>query len=138
MTFQQEIRFDSTDHGYMRDLTPDVRRIIQESRVKNGLVNVFVMGSTGAVGAIEYEEGLMEDLPKALDRMFPAGADYGHERTWQDGNGHSHLQATLLGPSLTVPIANGIPLLGTWQQVFFIECDIKPRTRRLVVTVTGD
>ncbi len=122
----------------MRDLTPDVRRIVQESRVKNGLVNVFVMGSTGAVGAIEYEEGLMEDLPKALDQMFPAGADYGHERTWQDGNAHSHLQATLLGPSLTIPVANGTPLLGTWQQIFFIECDIKPRTRRVVATVTGD
>jgi secondary thiamine-phosphate synthase enzyme len=99
---------------------------------------VFNVGSTGAIGAIEFEPGLVEDLPNLLDKLMPPSRHYGHEQAWHDGNGHSHLQATLLGPSLTVPVTGGKPVMGTWQQIFHLECDIKPRRRTIVVTVTGE
>ena len=95
------------------------------------------VGSTGAIGAIEFEPGLERDLPEILDKLMPPSRDYGHELAWRDGNGHSHLQATVLGPSLCVPISDGAMVLGTWQQVFHLECDVKPRQREIVVTVTG-
>jgi len=122
----------------MHDITDRVTAIVRESGVRTGMVNVFNVGSTGAIGAIEFEPGLARDLPEMLDRLIPPGRDYAHEQTWHDGNGHSHLQATLMGPSLSVPIADGEPVLGTWQQIFFLECDIKPRRRTIVVTVYGE
>jgi len=90
------------------------------------------------VGTVEYEPGLKEDLPAILDKLIPPSRQYGHEQAWHDGNGHSHLQATLMGPSLTVPISDGKLVLGTWQQVFHLECDVKPRDREIVVTVQGE
>ena len=122
----------------MHDLTEEVARIVIQSRVRCGLAQVFNVGSTGAVGTIEFEPGLKEDLPTMLDKLFPPSRDYGHEQAWRDGNGHSHLQATMLGPSLTVPVRDGRLVLGTWQQIFHLECDIKPRQRTIVVTVMGD
>lgn len=122
----------------MHDLTDAVARVVSESGVRTGLAHVFNIGSTGAVGTIEFEPGLERDLPEALDRLLPPSRQYGHEQAWHDGNGHSHLQATLLGPSLTVPIRNGALALGTWQQIFHLECDIKPRQRTVVVTVVGE
>ena len=119
----------------MHDVTDAVRRIVAASGVETGLVQVFNIGSTAAVGTIEFEPGLCEDLPQMLDRLLPPDRNYGHERAWHDGNGHSHLQATVLGPSLTIPVAHGEPVLGTWQQIFHLECDNKPRRRELVVTV---
>jgi secondary thiamine-phosphate synthase enzyme len=115
-----------------------VTAVVAESGVRTGLLNVHNVGSTAAVGIIEFEPGLRQDLPQALDRLFPPGRDYHHEQTWHDGNGHSHLQATLLGQALTVPVADGKPLLGTWQQIFHIESDIHPRDRTVVVTVLGE
>jgi len=112
--------------------------VVHDSGVRTGTAHVFNVGSTGALGAIEYEPGLLEDLPDLLDKLIPLGRDYGHEQAWHDGNGHSHLQATLLGPSLTVPVAERKPVLGTWQQIFHLECDIKPRRRTIVVTVSGE
>lgn len=121
----------------MHDLTDSVRRIVERSGVTAGLVHVFNVGSTGVIGAIEFEAGLEGDLPAMLNRLMPPSRDYGHERTWHDGNGHSHLQATTLGPALTVPIRDGKLRLGTWQQIFHLECDNKPRDRVVVVTVMG-
>ena len=138
MTDQKEIQVHTSGHKDMHDLTQEVARIVSESGVKSGMANVFVIGSTGAVGAIEFEPGLQADLPKMLDKLFPPSRDYGHERAWHDGNGHSHLQATTMGPSLTVPVKDRKLLLGTWQQIFHLECDIKPRRRTIVITVTGD
>ena len=135
---QQQVKFTTTGHGAMRDLTAEVERIVQKSGIKSGLVNVFSVGSTAAVGTIEFEPGLQKDLPEQLDKLFPPSKSYGHEKTWQDGNGHSHLQSTLQGPSITVPISGGKPILGTWQQIFHIECDIRPRERTVVVTVMGE
>jgi len=122
----------------MHDLTEQVAAIVDASGIKTGIVNVCNVGSTAAIGAIEFEPGLVEDLPVILDRLIPAGRDYGHEEAWHDGNGHSHLQATLLGPSLTVPVADGRLVLGTWQQIFHLECDVRGRRRTVVVTAMGD
>jgi len=122
----------------MHDVTGEVARIVSESGVKRGTAHVFNIGSTGVIGTIEFEPGLQRDLPEVLDRLFPPSRDYGHEQAWHDGNGHSHLQASTLGPEITVPVTNGRLNLGTWQQIFHLECDIKPRQRTIVVTVTGE
>jgi secondary thiamine-phosphate synthase enzyme len=115
-----------------------VAQIVGGSHIRAGVVNIFNVGSTAAIGTIEFEPGLQRDLPAMLDKLLPPSRDYGHEQAWHDGNGHSHLQATMLGPSLTVPIKDGKLVLGTWQQVFHLECDIKPRRRTIVITVMGD
>ena len=138
MTFQQQILLSTNGHGDMHDLTEQVAAIVNSSGIKTGLMHVFNVGSTAALGTIEFEPGLQQDLPAILDKLIPPSRNYGHERTWHDGNGHSHLQATLLGPSLTVPIAEGKLVLGTWQQVFHLECDVRGRQRTLVVTVVGN
>lgn len=138
MTYQTEFKIETHGHRHMHDLTSQVARIVLASKVQTGTVNVFNVGSTGAIGTIEFEPGLEGDLPATFDRLMPPNREYGHEKAWQDGNGHSHLQATTLGPSVTVPVAHAQPVLGTWQQIFHLECDIKPRTRTIVVTVIGD
>ena len=138
MIHQSQIEISTRETYEMHDITSRVAEIVRESGVRIGVANVFNVGSTGVIGAIEFEPGLTRDLPALLDRLIPPGRDYGHEQTWHDGNGHSHLQATLMGPSFTVPIADGEPVLGTWQQIFFLECDIKPRRRTIVVTVWGE
>ena len=122
----------------MHDLTSQVAEVVGRSGIKTGTVQVFTVGSTGAVGTVEFEPGLERDLPEMLDRLIPPSRQYGHEQAWHDGNGHSHLQATLLGPSLSVPVAGGAPVLGTWQQIFHLECDVRPRQRTIVVTVIGE
>ena len=138
MIYQREIRLQTSGHRQMHDLTGDVARIVSASGVRSGVANIFNVGSTGAIGTIEFEPGLQQDLPAVLDKLFPPSREYGHEQAWHDGNGHSHLQATMLGPSLTVPIKDGKLLLGTWQQIFHLECDIKPRRRTIAITVMGE
>ncbi len=138
MIYQREIQLQTSQHGQMHNLTDEIAQIVGESKVRSGLVNIFNVGSTGAIGTIEFEPGLQQDLPVMLDKLMPPSRDYGHEHAWHDGNGHSHLQATLLGPSLTVPVKDGKLVLGTWQQVFHLECDIKPRRRTIAITVMGD
>ncbi|MBI2807977.1 MAG: YjbQ family protein [Planctomycetes bacterium] len=138
MTHQDQITVHTKKHGDMHDLTADVQRIVATSKVKIGIGHVFAIGSTAAIGVIEFEPGLQRDLPETLDRLMPPSRNYGHEQAWHDGNGHSHLQATLMGPSLTVPITNGKLQLGTWQQIIHLECDIHARERTIVVTVLGD
>ena len=138
MTYQREIQLQTTGHRQMHELTDEVAQIVNASHIRTGAANIFNVGSTGAIGTIEFEPGLQQDLPLMLDKLFPPSRDYGHERAWHDGNGHSHLQATMLGSSITVPIKDGKLVLGTWQQVFHLECDIKPRRRTILVTVMGD
>lgn len=122
----------------MHDLTAEVVAVVADSGITTGFVHVFNVGSTGAVGVIEFEPGLERDLPELLDRLIPPSRSYGHEQAWHDGNGHSHLQATWLGPSITAPVRDGRPVLGTWQQVFHLECDVRPRERTVVLTVYGE
>ncbi len=138
MVFQEQFTLSTHAHGDMHDLTERVSAVVARSKVRTGIVHVFTVGSTAAVGTIEFEPGLREDLPAILDRLMPPSRDYGHEQTWHDGNGHSHLQATTLGPGLSVPIGEGKPILGTWQQIFLLECDIRARQRTIVVTVMGE
>jgi secondary thiamine-phosphate synthase enzyme len=138
MTHQQQILITTKGHGDMHDLTERVAEIVSSSAIQRGTVNVFNVGSTAALGTIEFEPGLQHDLPAILDKLIPPSRNYGHEQAWHDGNGHSHLQATLLGPSFTAPIAGGKLMLGTWQQIFHLECDVRGRQRTVVVTVVGE
>jgi len=120
------------------DVTGEIEKIVSKTGIKNGIANVFVPGSTGAVTTIEYEPGLLKDFPNALERLAPRSAEYEHEKAWHDGNGHSHVRASIIGPSITIPIRDGALRLGTWQQVVFVELDVRPRSRRLVVTCLGE
>ena len=138
MTYQQEISITSNGHGDMHDLTEEVGAVVRCSTIETGVVHLFQVGSTAAIGTIEFEPGLERDLPAILDQLIPPSRAYGHEKAWHDGNGHSHLQATMVGPSLTVPVAKGKLVLGTWQQIFHIECDVRGRRRTVMVTVMGD
>lgn len=138
MIFQKQFEIRTQGPRDLHDLTDQVQAVVAESGVQTGIVHVFQVGSTAAVGTIEFEPGLRKDLPDLLQRLIPPGRDYAHEQTWHDGNGHSHLQATLLGPALTVPVREGRLVLGTWQQLFHLECDVRPRERAIVVTVLGE
>lgn len=138
MVFQETLHIETTGHRNAQDLTAHVARIVEGSGIRTGTVHVFNVGSTGCVGVIEFEPGLEGDISSLLDRLIPPGREYGHEQAWHDGNGHSHLQATLMGPDATVPVTNGKLRLGVWQQIFHLECDVKPRRREIVVTVCGD
>lgn len=133
-----ELRVNSSKELDMIDITSKVQDIVNKSALKDGLANIFNRGSTGALITIEYEPGLQKDFPKFLERIIPRDMYYHHHETWNDGNGHSHVRASLLGPSLTIPFKNKRLLLGTWQQIVFIELDIRPRNRTLYVTLYGD
>lgn len=138
MVVQKRIQVESNGHADMQDITEQVADVVTDSSIQTGTAHIFNVGSTGAIGAIEFEPGLARDLPEILDKLIPPSLEYGHEQAWRDGNGHSHLQATWIGPSLTVPIAEGRLLLGTWQQIVHLECDVKPRRRSIVVTLNGE
>lgn len=120
------------------DVTKQISDAVGESELNNGIVNVFVAGSTAAVTTIEYEPGLRYDFPKMLSRIAPKNIQYRHDETWHDGNGHSHVRASLVGPSLTVPFSNGALLLGTWQQIVMLEMDTRPRERVLTIQILGE
>jgi secondary thiamine-phosphate synthase enzyme len=120
------------------DLTPAVSEKLRASGIKNGLVTVFIPGSTAGVTTIEYESGVVEDLRRAIDRLAPQNLHYDHDAQWGDGNGFAHVRASLLGPSLTVPCREGKMLLGTWQQIILVDFDNRPRDREVIVQVQGD
>ena len=120
------------------DITQEVAEIVQESKIRNGNVTLFVSGSTASITTIEYEPGLVKDFPKMLARLAPQDIEYDHEKMWHDGNGHSHVKASLLGPSLTIPFKDNQLLLGTWQQIVFVEFDTRSRARNLVVQILGE
>ncbi len=138
-TYREAIRIDTKPGVQAIDVTDRVEAAVAKSRVWEGLVCIFTPSSTSAIVTNEFEPGLMtEDIPNALERLFPQGMEYGHQRRWQDGNGHSHVRATFLGPSLTVPVIDGRAALGTWQQIAFLELDNKPRQREVIVQIVGD
>ncbi|HIH69576.1 secondary thiamine-phosphate synthase enzyme YjbQ [Methermicoccus shengliensis] len=129
----------STEAGCtIYDITDEVARAVERTQLRNGMVLVFVPGSTGAITTIEYESGAIYDLAAAIERLFPQDIEYRHNVRWQDGNGHSHVRAAMIGPSLTVPLVDGRMVLGTWQQIVFVELDVRPRRRRIVVQVMGE
>jgi len=115
------------------DITDEVNRCLKQSGVKEGLAHLFVPGSTAALTTIEYESGVVNDLKKAIERMAPQHISYEHDRKWGDGNGHAHVRAALLGPSLTIPVEDSALQLGTWQQIVVCDFDVRPRTRTILV-----
>ena len=121
----------------IRDITSQLKGLIKALDVKDGVLCATVVGSTGSLTTIEFEPGVVEDLKRAVNRLAPPGMEYEHEKAWHDGNGHSHVQAALLGPSIALPIRNGQLKLGTWQQVVTINHDNRARTRSIEVTITG-
>jgi len=120
------------------DITARVQEEVSRTPLTNGLVTVFVPGSTGGVITLEYEPGLVRDLKDAFERLVPSDLPYRHDRAWRDGNGHSHVRASLVGPSLSVPLREGRLALGTWQQIAFVDFDNRSRRRVLIVQVMGD
>jgi len=133
-------RFEIETKGEVEivNITDHVIRAVKDSALSDGIACVFTSSSTSAITTLEYEPGLLSDVPAALERLFPKNIRYGHEERWHDGNGHSHVRAAFLGPSLSIPFVSGRPELGTWQQVVFVELDNKRRRRKIVVQVVGE
>ncbi|MFQ5572973.1 MAG: secondary thiamine-phosphate synthase enzyme YjbQ [Nitrosopumilaceae archaeon] len=138
VVISKTIKVHSKRENDLIDITKDVTKIVQESKIKSGIVTIFVSGSTGALTTIEFEPGLKKDFPEMLERIAPKNIEYGHEQMWHDGNGHSHVKASLVGPSVTVPFNDGQLLLGTWQQIVFVELDTRGRNRTLVLQIIGE
>ena len=134
----QELRFRTHREGEILDITDKTQTVIESSRMRNGVAVLFVPGSTGAITTIEYELGLLADLPVALERLAPKDASYEHEKRWHDGNGHSHIRASMIGPDLSVPFRDKKLTLGTWQQIVFLELDVRPRDRTVIVQLVGE
>lgn len=137
-TFRKVLEVKTRGEGDIVDLSNGIRDAISESGISNGLACAFIPGSTAAITTIEFEPGLESDLREALERLFPKGIEYDHHRRWGDGNGHSHIRASFLSPSLTIPFQNGIADFGTWQQAVLLELDIRPRSRRVLVHIVGE
>ncbi|RJX28753.1 MAG: YjbQ family protein [Desulfarculus sp.] len=136
--YNQTVQLQGSARTDIHDLTPALAQAVAQSGVQAGSVLVFTPGSTAAVTTIEYESGVLKDLERLLERLAPARGDYEHNARWGDGNGYSHLRAALLGPSLTVPVAQGRPLLGAWQQVVVLDFDNRARGRQVHIQVQGE
>jgi secondary thiamine-phosphate synthase enzyme len=131
------IKLQTKGEGDMIDMTSQLSNIVKESKIKNGAVTIFVSGSTAAVTTIEYESGLIHDFPEMLSRIVPKDLEYEHDNTWHDGNGHSHIRSSLIGPNITIPIIDGKLTLGTWQQVVLLEMDTRSRNRTVILQIMG-
>lgn len=132
------IQIDTLGGVQIIDITNHVQELLAKSDLNDGLATVFVPGSTASITTIEYEPGLIADIKKALDRIAPRDGHYEHDQRWHDGNGHSHVRAAFLKPSVAIPFSNKTLMLGTWQQLVFIELDVRPRNRTIVVQLMGD
>lgn len=136
--FTDTISLSTRGHADIQDITAQAQDVLHKYGLKEGSLTLFVPGSTGALTTVEYEPGLLKDLPEAFERLAPSNQRYHHDDTWHDGNGHSHVRASLLGPSLVVPFSAGKLLLGTWQQIVFIDFDNRSRNRSIIAQVMGD
>lgn len=132
------IKVSSKGEDDIIDITEELSNVVKESNIENGTVTVFISGSTAAITTIEYEPGLIHDFPEMVSRIVPKSIEYEHDNTWHDGNGHSHVRASLIGPSLTVPVINGKLALGTWQQIVLLEMDTRPRNRNVILQIMGE
>jgi len=135
-TVEQEISTRGEEH--IQNITDRVQEQLERSGAKTGFVLLFIMSSTSSLAIMEWEEGLLSDLPSMMEKIAPKEAEYEHEKAWHDGNGHSHMRASLLGASLSIPFNDGGLLLGTWQQIILVEFDVRPRKRRLVIQIHGE
>ncbi|HNS51948.1 MAG TPA: secondary thiamine-phosphate synthase enzyme YjbQ [Anaerolineae bacterium] len=138
MVVSRHLQVSTRGSGDVIDITRDVAGQLDDSGVRNGVVTVFVAGSTSALTTLEFEAGVVADLRQLMDRIVPPDADYKHNLRWGDGNGHAHIRHALLGPSLTIPLVDGRLTLGTWQQIVLLDFDCRPRTRSVVVQVMGE
>ena len=138
MIFSETISLSTKGFSDILDITHHVDRVINRSKIKNGLVTVFCSGSTGGVTTIEYESGVLRDLQKAIEKIVPSNIPYEHDKRWGDGNGFSHVRAALMKPSLTIPLIGEKLTLGTWQQIVFIDFDNRRRERNILVQVMGE
>lgn len=138
MILNEKISLTTQGNSEIIDITGQVRDILKEKGISNGILTVFIPGSTGAITTIEYESGALEDMQNLLETIAPQNKNYKHNLRWGDGNGHSHLRSALLGPSLVVPIVDGSLTLGTWQQIVFIDCDNRPRQRSIEIQIVGE
>ena len=120
------------------NITGQTSKALEESKLQDGIITVFISGSTAAITTIEYEPGLKQDFPRMLSRIVPKNIEYQHDNTWHDGNGHSHIKASLIGPSLTIPFKDGNLMLGTWQQIVLLETDTRPRQRKIILQIIGE
>ena len=134
----RSIQIKSKGENDIIDITNQTASEVKESRLQDGIVTVFVPGSTAAVTTIEYEPGLKKDFPCMLSRIAPREVQYEHNKTWHDGNGHSHVRASLIGPSLTIPFKDGNLMIGTWQQIVLLEMDTRDRERNVVLQIIGE
>jgi secondary thiamine-phosphate synthase enzyme len=138
MTDSALIEIKTKGDGDIIDLTDRVRKAVENSGIKSGIVTVCATSSTSAITTIEYEPGLRRDMPKLMQKLIPAGITYEHDATWGDGNGYAHLRSSIIGTSFTTAIADSAPALGTWQQIVFLEFDNRPRQRQVRVQIIGD
>ena len=138
MHYHDYINLETKEEVDIKNITDEVFGVVRRSGIRNGMVTVFAVGATAAISCIEYEPGLLKDFPDALERPIPKDIEYAHHLRWHDGNGHSHVRATMLGPSLVVPVLNGTLPLGTWQQIIFIDLDRPARKRKVLVHVFGE
>jgi secondary thiamine-phosphate synthase enzyme len=132
------IQLNTNGNADVQDITPQVAQVVRSSKVQNGTVTIFCPSSTSALTTIEYESGCVSDLRRLFDEIIPQDREYAHNARWQDGNGHSHIRAALLGPSLTIPFVEGNLTLGTWQQVIYVDFDVRSRQRELVLQIIGE
>lgn len=138
MTFSSFIDTSTRGFSDVIDITPKVEAAVASSGMTEGLVSVFVIGSTASVTTIEFESGVIEDLRDAIERLAPRDIAYRHDATWGDGNGFAHVRASLLKPGITVPLTGGAMLLGTWQQIVLVDFDNRPRKRRVAIQIVGE
>jgi secondary thiamine-phosphate synthase enzyme len=134
----KEITLQSRGNCDIIDITSQVAKDVEKSGIASGIVTLFIIGSTAGLTTIEYEPNLVSDFKKMWDRVIPQNIPYEHDKTWGDGNGHSHVRASTLGPSLTVPVANKRLTLGTWQQIVFVDFDNRPRSRKITIQILGE
>jgi secondary thiamine-phosphate synthase enzyme len=133
----EQFTVSSRGNSEVVDITEQVAAILAQRKLREGIATVFVSGSTASITTTEFEPGLRRDIPEALQRIAPQGPRYHHDDTWHDGNGHSHVRAAFMGPSLTIPFSKGELLLGTWQQIVLVDHDNRPRDRTIFVQLIG-
>ena len=138
MVLTKEISFQTKGHCDIVDITPQVKRQLADTDIRNGIVTLFVSGSTAGISTIEFESGLLSDFQSMWERNAPKDIPYNHDRRWGDGNGHSHVRASLLGASLVIPFNDKGLTLGTWQQIVLIDFDNRPRSRQIILQIMGE
>lgn len=138
MVITESMRFSTRGNGEVVDITDQVARKVADSELTDGAVTIFSPSATSALTTIEFESGAVADLQSLFDRLVPEDIEYRHNLRWGDGNGHSHARAALLGPSLAVPFVNKRLTLGTWQQIVFLDFDVRPHDRKLVLQIIGE